>query len=74
MENYQGEIEALKRQVAALRRQATFFDHWHDTMHSPRYERLWWWLEGYRLFSLGRWYRAPWNRSAAKYEGGQYGH
>jgi hypothetical protein len=46
------------------------FDHWHDTMHSPWFRRLWWWLQGYRLLSLGTWYRAPWNRSALKYGGG----
>ena len=62
------EIEALQRQVKEMRRRLTFFDHWHDTMHSPWYKRGWWWLQGFRLLSLGRWYRAPWNASAAKYE------
>ena len=62
------EIEAMKRQVKELRRRLTVFDHWHDTMHSPWYKRVWWWVQGFRLLSLGRWYRAPWNVSAAKYE------
>jgi hypothetical protein len=66
------EVEALKRQVRALRRQMVLFDHWHNTAHSPWFKRLWWWLQGYRLCSLGTWYRAPWNRSAQKY-GGEHG-
>ena len=55
------EIEALKRQVHALRRQMTVMDHWHNTMKSRWYKRLWWWVQGYRLMALGTWYRAPWN-------------
>jgi hypothetical protein len=61
-------LAVLERQVLALRREVTRFDHWHDTCHSPLYKRLWWWAQGYRFFSLGRWYRAPWNQTAAKYE------
>lgn len=64
------EIEALKRQVRSLRRQMVFMDHWHNTVCSPWYKRLWWFALGFRLGCLGRWYRAPWNRSAGKYEGG----
>jgi hypothetical protein len=61
------EIEALKRQVRDLRRQMVFMDHWRNTVRSPWYKRVWWWAQGYRLCSLGRWYRAPWNESAVKY-------
>jgi len=61
-------VEALSREVKALRHQAVRMDHWHDTMRSAWWKRLWWWLQGYRLLALGRWYRAPWNASAAKYE------
>jgi hypothetical protein len=61
------EIEALKRQVRDLRRQMAFMDHWHNTMRSPWYKSLWWFAQGYRIRSLGRWYRAPWNESAVKY-------
>lgn len=62
------EIEALQRQVKAMRRQLTFFDHWRDTLQSPLYKRLWWWAQGFRFIVPGRWYRASWNASAAKYE------
>lgn len=67
--NLRAEINALKIQVKSLRRQNTFFDHWHNTVCSPLHKRLWWWVQGYRFSCLGRWYRAPWNEGAAKYEG-----
>ena len=67
-DNARQRIDLLERQVRALREQATRFDHWHDTMHSAWYMRLWWWLQGFRLLSLGRWYRAPWNAAASKYD------
>lgn len=54
-------IAALERQIVALRRHQTLVDHWHDTMKSAWYKRLWWWVQGYRLLALGTWYRAPWN-------------
>ena len=62
------EIASLKRQVRALRKRIGRFDHWHDTMRSPWWKRAWWWAQGYRLLSLGTWYRAPWNASARKYD------
>lgn len=61
-------LRVLESQVRELRRQAVRMDHWHNTMHSPWYKRLWWWVQGYRMLSLGTWYRAPWNRSARKYD------
>lgn len=64
------EVEALKRQVAALRREAAFNDHWRDTLRSRWWKRLWWFVLGFRLSLPGRWYRASWNVSAEKYEGG----
>ena len=69
MRNVEQEVVVLKRQVKALRRVATLWDHWQNTVRSPWWKRLWWWFQGYRLLTLGRWYRAPWNSSAAKYEG-----
>jgi hypothetical protein len=61
-------LALLERQVLSLRREQTRMDHWHNTVCSPLYKRLWWWAQGFRFSSLGRWYRAPWNESAAKYE------
>lgn len=61
-------IDVLERQVKALRQQMTVIDHWRDTLSSPLYKRLWWWLLGFRLTTLGTWYRASWNASARKYD------
>jgi len=61
-------MDLIERRLRALQRQLTFFDHWHNTMHSAWYKRIWWWLQGYRLLSLGTWYRASWNESARKYD------
>jgi len=61
-------LAILQRQVKTLRKQIVFFDHWHNTMHSPWHKRVAWWFMGYRLLSLGTWYRAPWNVSARKYD------
>lgn len=61
-------IEALELQLHSVRKQLVRYDHWHNTMRSPWWKRLWWWIQGYRLLSLGTWYRAPWNKSARKYD------
>jgi hypothetical protein len=49
------EIVVLKRQVLALRRDAQRLQEWLDTVNSPVYKRVWWWLCGYRFYTLGRW-------------------
>lgn len=61
-------LQILERQVKEMRRQLAFVAHWHDTVRSPLYKRVWWWLQGYRFSALGTWYRARWNASARKYE------
>ena len=61
------EVQALQNQVKELRRQMVFMDHWHNTVRSRWWMRLWWFVQGFRLHSLGRWYRASWNESAVKY-------
>lgn len=50
------EIDVLKRQVTSLRRQVQALIEWQDTVSSPLYKRLWWWLCGYRFRTVGRWY------------------
>lgn len=72
-------MTTLEDRVARLERQRakdrehfeqlrTRIDHWENTLRSPWYKRLWWWLQGFRLSLPGRWYRAPWNTSASKYD------
>lgn len=61
----EAELIVLQRQVAELRRQMKLVSDWHNTMRSPWYMRLWWWLQGYRMHSLGTWYTAAWNKAGA---------
>jgi len=68
VERLRNEVAALRHELKALRRRVTFFDHWHDTVCSPWVKRAGRWFLGFRMHSLGRWYRARWNQSAAKYE------
>lgn len=53
--NTEHEIDVLKRQVLALRRQVHALEEWMDTVNSPLWKRIWWWLHGYRFYRLGRW-------------------
>ena len=54
--NAEFEINTLKRQVASLRRQVVFHNEWLETVNSPLYKRIWWWIRGYRFYTVGRWY------------------
>jgi len=54
--NIEQEIDVLKRQVVSLRRQVQLHDEWLDTVNSPLYKRIWWFLCGYNFYTLGRWY------------------
>jgi hypothetical protein len=60
------EFNMLKEQVAELRRKMKLVSDWHDTVRSPFYKRIWWWLQGYRVNSLGTWYKASWNKAAGE--------
>ncbi|MEK6323610.1 MAG: hypothetical protein AABN33_18370 [Acidobacteriota bacterium] len=51
------EIETLKRQVFGLRQQMHRQEELLATIASPPWKRLWWFIQGYRLWSVGRWYR-----------------
>lgn len=68
--DYEAEIRTLKLQVLHLRQQMVMVQHWHDTMHTPLYRKLWFWVQGYNWASLGTWYTAPWNKVMGdKYNG-----
>ncbi len=57
-------LDALERQMKALRKEVRRIDEHVDTISSPPWKRVWFFLQGFRLWRLGVWYRAPWNRSA----------
>ena len=59
-------IETLERQVRSLRLQVRRLEEWIDTISSPPWKRALFVAQGFRLWRLGVWYRAPWNRSAWK--------
>ena len=54
--NYEQEIDVLRRQVLSLRRQVGRHEEWLDTVNSPFIKRIWWWLCGYKFYTVGRWY------------------
>ena len=49
-------VDVLERQVKSLRRQMGQLIEWQDTVSSPLYKRIWWFLCGYKFGSVGRWY------------------
>lgn len=49
-------VKALDRQIKSLRRELRALDELVDTINSPLYKRIWWWLQGYHFRKLGRWY------------------
>jgi hypothetical protein len=51
------EVNALKRQVTTLRRQVQALEEWVDVLGTPIHCKLWFWLQGYRLWRVGRWYK-----------------
>jgi len=54
--NVEHEIDVLKRQVLSLRRQVQAHHEWLETVNSALYKRVWWFLRGYRFYTVGRWY------------------
>lgn len=51
------DIDVLKRQMKSLRLQVGRHEEWIDTVSSSFLKRIWWWLQGYRLHKVGRWYK-----------------
>jgi hypothetical protein len=59
-------VQALERQVAELRRRQQEQDEFIDTITSPLWKRLIWWVLGYYFRKVGRWYRPGWTPSWPK--------
>lgn len=66
------EVALLRVQVDELRRKMKLMSDWHDTMRTPLYRKLWFWVQGYNWASLGTWYDAPWNRAAGRKYNGEF--
>ena len=49
-------IDVLERQMHSLRTEVRTLDKWLSTISSPPWKRLYWFIRGYRLWRLGRWY------------------
>jgi hypothetical protein len=56
MKNIEREVEVLKRQIHSLRKSHQALDERVDTVFSPIWKRVWWYLQGYRWHRVGRWY------------------
>lgn len=54
--NLRAEVEALWRANRSLERQIHHHGEWLDTVNSPLWKRVWWFLQGWRFYTLGRWY------------------
>jgi hypothetical protein len=55
--DHEREIDLLKRQIKSLRRELREQGELLDTLASPPWKRIWFFLQGYRLWRVGRWYR-----------------
>lgn len=49
-------VDLLERQVKKLRDGEIRNREWLDTIASPWYKKLYWWLQGYKWYTVGRWY------------------
>ncbi|MCI0420079.1 MAG: hypothetical protein L0312_12785 [Acidobacteria bacterium] len=50
-------LARIERQIESLRRDVQAKGELLDTIASPPWKRFWWFLGGYRLWKVGRWYR-----------------
>lgn len=49
-------LDVLERRVWSLRHQVQQDHELLETLASPPWRRLWWFVQGYRLWRVGRWY------------------
>ena len=50
-------VARLERQQRSIRRELRTKGELWDTIASPPWRRVLWFLQGYRLWRVGRWYR-----------------
>jgi hypothetical protein len=51
------EIDVLKRQRVLVHNELRQLDERVDTVFSWPWKRVWWFLQGYRWYTVGRWYK-----------------
>lgn len=53
-------LTMMARQITSLRAEVRELTEYVDTVSSPLWKRLIWWLEGYHFSRVGRWYARGW--------------
>lgn len=48
-------VAVLERQMFAARTRIHELEEWLDTVNSLPWKRLWWLLQGFRWYRVGRW-------------------
>jgi hypothetical protein len=67
-EDVEARIASLEANRVKDAARIRYLEKWHDTVRSPLYKRVVWWLMGFRFSSLGTWYRARWNEVGWQYD------
>jgi len=55
LRNLETRADSLEVNRCELARRIREVEKWIDTVSSPLWKRLWWWLCGWRFRRLGRW-------------------
>lgn len=55
------EVSCLHNARRALAARVHVIERWVDLQQSSLLKRLWWWGQGYRWRTLGRWYPPSWS-------------
>jgi hypothetical protein len=48
-------VNVLERQVNSLRREQHAQHEWLDTLATPPWKKVLFWLQGYKWYTVGRW-------------------
>ena len=56
----QAEIACPQTNRRLLAARVRRLEEWVETFSAPIHKRAWWWLQGFRWKTLGRWYPPEW--------------
>jgi hypothetical protein len=56
MINIEHHINYLEKEIHKLHQESMTYRDYINTVSSPLRKRLWWWIGGYYLRKVGRWY------------------